>query len=638
MGAGLLAPHALREEITMLQLPQWIFSIHHDGSEAFVSNPMPKMGEKVTIRLRTGIDSPVHAVFMRAMLDGEFRMVEMQKAHANNAAQFWEGILPIQQPHTDYSFKLMSSEGAYYYTALGASRSDSPDFYDFSIIADYQAPLWIRDAVFYQIFPDRFHNGEESNDVQDGEYEHRGYKAAKRSWGEMPWEWRKAGSMDFFGGDLQGITQKLDYLSDLGVTAIYMTPIFTAESNHKYDVLDYFNVDKHFGGNEALVELRQETEKRGMKLMLDITPNHCSYNHPWVTSFQSNPQTETAEYFFFDDKTNNFETWLGVPSLIKLNYGSQKLREVMYRAENSVIRQWLKPPYSADAWRLDVANMTGNMKEHQLDHDVWTELRAAAKDENPDVYLLGEYFQDGTPHLQGDELDASMNYQGFNLPLRRWLGGEDLGVADGNAYGDTIPMSTEALVQQWMSFLAAIPYPIALQQFNQLDSHDTTRILHVCKGDKELVKLGTAIMVAFPGVPCIYYGSEIGLTGSKDPDNRRTMPWDENQWDKDMMSYFKHLIRLRKESHAMKHGGFKVLHMLGDWLAFARQSGQETVIVVGNRGAETLQGASLKLAEIGLEDGVQLKDLLTDAVLTVEAGCVQLPDVAHGQTMFLQVQ
>jgi alpha-glucosidase len=628
----------LREEITMLQLPQWIFSIHHDGSEAFVSKPMPALGDTVTIRLRTGLNTPLHHVFIRAMLDGEFRMIEMKKAEANQVAQFWEGTLPIQQPHTDYSFKLMTSEGAYYYTALGASRADSPDFYDFSIIADYKAPLWIRDAVFYQIFPDRFNNGDPSNDVNDGDYEHRGYKAAKRAWGELPWEWKKAGSMDFFGGDLQGITQKLGYLADLGVTGIYTTPIFTAESNHKYDILDFFTVDKHFGSNEALIELRRESEKRGMKLMLDITPNHCSYKHPWVTSFQTNPQTETAEYFFFDPKANAFETWLGVPSLIKLNYGSQKLRDVMYRADNSAIRQWLKPPYSIDAWRLDVANMTGNLKEYQLDHDVWAELRAAAKDANPDVYLLGEYFQDGTPHLQGDELDASMNYQGFNLPLRRWLGGEDLGVADKNLYGDETLLSTEALVQQWMNFLAAIPYPIALQQFNQLDSHDTTRILHVCKGDKALVKLGTAFMMAFPGVPCIYYGGEIGMTGGKDPDNRRTMPWDDSQWDMDMLAYFKQLIRLRKQSSAMKHGGFKVLHMLGDWLAFARQAEDETLIVLGYRGAASLQGANLELGQIGLEDGVILKDLLTETSLTVENGCVQLPDLAHGQAMVLQVQ
>lgn len=622
----------------MLQLPQWIFSIHHDGSEAFVDKPMPKMGDKVTIRLRTALNAPIRAVFMRAMLDGEFRMVEMKKAKANKAAQFWEGLLPIEQPHTDYSFKLMTAEGAYYYTALGASRADSPDFYDFSIIADYKAPLWIRDAVFYQIFPDRFNNGDTSNDVVDGEYEHKGYKAAKRNWGELPWEWKKAGSMDFFGGDLQGISQKLDYLADLGVTGIYMTPIFTAESNHKYDILDYFNVDKHFGGNEALVELRRESEKRNIKLMLDITPNHCSYRHPWVTSFQTNPQTETAEYFFYDPKTKGFETWLGVPSLIKLNYGSQKLREVMYRADNSAIRQWLKPPYSVDAWRLDVANMTGNLKENQLDHDVWAELRAAAKDANPDVYLLGEYFQDGTPHLQGDELDASMNYQGFNLPMRRWLGGEDLGVADKNPYGDTELMSTEAMVQQWMNFLAAIPYPIALQQFNQLDSHDTTRIMHVCKGDKALVKLGTSLMMAFPGVPCIYYGGEIGLTGSKDPDNRRTMPWDESEWDMNMLAYFKQLISLRKNSKAMKHGGFKVLHMLGNWVAFARQAEGETLVALGYRGADTLKGAVLDLAQIGLEDGAKLKDLLSDFSVKVEDGCVQLPDLAHGQAMFLQVQ
>ncbi|MCA9912679.1 MAG: glycoside hydrolase family 13 protein, partial [Anaerolineae bacterium] len=441
-------------------------------------------------------------------------------------------------------------------------------------------------AVFYQIFPDRFYNGDPSNDVQNNEYTRKGYPTLQRKWGEEPYPWSEAGSMDFFGGDLQGITQKLGYLQELGVTAIYLCPIFEALSNHKYDITDYHNVDSHFGGNQALVELRAETEKRGIKLMLDVTTNHCGYAHPWVKAVMDNPDADTAEFFYRDIKTNEFEYWLGVPSLVKLNYTSQRLRDRMYRDEDSALRQWLQPPYSIDGWRMDVANMTGNRALGQLDHDVWHEMRSYLKQDNPEAYLLGEYFPDGTPHTQGDELDATMNYQGFNTPMRRWLGAADLAHHDKHPYSDTHLLPTEALAEQWDRFMAVTPYPVVLQQFNQLDSHDTTRLLDVVGGDVALAKMGLALLIAFPGVPCIYYATEIHMEGGKDPHNRRTMRWDERSWDQDLLAYTKQLIALRKESHTLKHGGFKVLHAQGDLVAFGRMSTDATMIVVGYRGSE----------------------------------------------------
>jgi alpha-glucosidase len=621
----------------MSNLPAWTKQVHHDGSEAFVSNNLPMFGDTVTISLQTPAHADLNHVYIRAMNDGEFHWIPMQVSAETSLTKIWSADMTIVQPRTDYVFKLMTDDGSFYYTARGVSRADAPDHDAFCILAEYDAPLWVREQVFYQIFPERFYNGDPSNDVQDGEYVRKGHATIQREWGDSPYPWGKAGSVDFFGGDLQGITQKLDYLQELGVTAIYLCPIFEALSNHKYDIIDYHNVDPHFGGNQALAELRAETEKRGIKIMLDVTTNHCGYAHPWFKAVEEDPNADTAEFFYRDLESGNFEYWLGVPSLIKLNYNSERLRDVMYRDEDSALRQWLQPPYSIDGWRMDVANMTGNRAMGQLDHDVWQEMRGYLKQDNPAAYLLGEYFQDSTPHIQGNELDASMNYQGFNTPMRRWLGAADLAHHDHHPYSDTNLLPTEALAEQWERFMAATPYPIVLQQFNQLDSHDTTRILDVVNGDAELMRMALALLIGFPGVPCIYYATEIHMEGGKDPDNRRTMRWDESTWDQDLLAYTKKLIALRRESHTLTHGGFKVLHAEGDLVAFARLSAEDVVLVVGYRGKDMLPHASIDVTAIGLEDGTQVEDALGGATFTIREGALSLQNLAHGAAMISQV-
>lgn len=621
----------------MMQNLAWAERVHHDGSAVYVSNPLPRLGETVQVRLRTPADHTFQAVVMRAMLDGEFQAMFMEAKETCGTSQIWETDFKVEQPHIDYTFMLVDENSLYFYNQLGVREADTPDFNAFSLVADYSAPLWIRDAVFYQIFPDRFANGDLANDVQDDEYTLREFSTQKRKWGEPPYPWEKGGNLDFFGGDLQGITQKLDYLQDLGVTGIYLCPIFTSNTNHRYDMLDFFNVDEHVGGNEGLAELRAETAKRGMKLMLDITTNHCAVNHKWVQEAKADPASDAAHYFYRNPDTEDFERWLGVDLLVKLNYQSEKLQNIMYHSDHSVIRHWLRPPYSIDAWRIDVANMTGNFKAAQHDHEVWVGLREAAKDENPDAYLLGEFFQDYSAHLQGDELDASMNYQGFNIPMRRWLSdkiwiqGRELPVKNAR-------LSTEALVQQWTAFMASVPYSIVLQQFNQLDSHDIARILYVTEGDKALAKLGFALMIGFPGTPCIYYGSEVGLAGGDDPFNRECMPWDEQDWDTDLRNYHKQLIAIRHASHALKHGGFQVLLTEKDCVAFVRESTEETMLVVGYRGTDDLSGVAIPVSDLGLTDGTILRDLVSDETITVKNGQLDLPTLTHGQAMLLTPQ
>lgn len=617
-----------------MNLPAWTQGVHHDGSEAYVSNPYPKHGEKVMLYLRVPKSAPVTTVYLRTLVDGESHWVKMVVVREQGVYNLWRAALSLQQPEYDYRFKLMTHEGSYFYNALGISRADSPDYYDFKLLVDYQAPAWVREQVFYQIFPDRFANGDPSNDVQDNQWEREGAKTRRMAWGDSPVPWTVGRSIDFFGGDLQGITQHLDYIQQVGITALYLTPIFTAASNHRYDITRFSQVDPHVGGDEGLAELRAEMSKRQMKLMLDITPNHVGVTNDWFVAAQDRSAPE-ASFFSYDEQKQAYETWLGVASLIKLNYASQELRERMYRRADSALRRWLQAPYAIDAWRLDVANMTGNLYMNQLDHEVWREIRPILKADKPDIYLLGEYFMDGTMHTQGDELDAAMNYVGFNIPMRRWLGGEDVGAQDGQPYADTHLMPTEALGLQIKRFMAAVPYVIALQQFNQLESHDTTRILYVTKGDKALHQLGVALLMGFVGVPCLYYGSEVGITGAKDPDNRRCMEWDESQWDKDLLAFHQRIIQLRLKTPALKQGGFQLLHAEGDTLAFLRESAQQRLIVAGNRGEASelvLNGASM-----GLNEGTRLLDLLSETVYSVQEGKLSVP-LAHGQAVFLEVQ
>jgi len=602
----------------------------------YVSNPLPTLGDTLTLHLRAPKNAPLKHVFLRASFDGESFWAEFKKTSQTKTSDLWTGTLPIRQASTIYRFKLMTDEGAYYYNAMGCSRADSPEYYDFRIVANYPAPLWVHEAVFYQIFPDRFYNGDPTNDVTDGAWMREGKSTMRRAWGELPHPWLQSRSVDFFGGDLQGITQKLDYIEALGCNGIYLTPIFEAASNHRYDITDFKKVDPHVGGDEGLIELREAMDQKHMRLMLDITPNHIGVTNHWFQKALSDPQAPEAEFFYRDPKTNAFSTWLGVESLLKLNYVSQSLRELMYRAPDSIMRHWMKPPFRIDSWRLDVANMTGNMGEEQLDHEVWAEMRQNLKAENRDIYLIGEYYPDGTPHLQGDELDGAMNYAGFNIPVRRWLGGADVG--DEMLYMDPYPLPTEALALQWRRFMASVPYAIALQQFTQLDSHDTTRIYNVVKGDTALVTLGVAVLMAFPGVPCIYYGSEIGLDGGKDPDNRRTMPWDETDWDRDLLAYHKRLITLRKESPALKHGGYQELYADGEAVAFSREAPEQHIVFVGWRGVEASPALAIPLWQAGLADGISLRDLIGGATYTVQDGTLTLASLAHGAALLLEVQ
>ncbi len=613
----------------------WRAAVHHDGSALYVSNPLPAYGERVQITLRLPLNSPVKGAALRSAPDGEQAFALMHETRRDSACRYLTAELKVTMPVNGYRFRLLTDEGIWHYNQLGVQRSEPLDCFDFKLLADFAAPLWLRDAVFYQIFPDRFYNGDPSNDVPPGAWTVGSFTVQRRKWGEPVMTWREGGNLDFYGGDLDGIRQKLDYLTALGVNALYLNPIFAARTNHRYDVTDFHTIDPYLGGNSALAELRTALDSAQMRLILDVTLNHCGWFNPWFSEAQADPKAPTAEFFTFYEHPERYEMWLGVPSLPKLNYRSQRLRELLYRAPDSVLRRWLQPPYRIDGWRLDVANMQGRQGAQQLGHEIGREIRAAVKAERPDCYLMGEHFFDGTPHLQGDELDAVMNYQGFTLPLWRWLSGYDHG-AGYYPLTSKLPISAETLAEQWATFRAAVPFVVARQQYNLLDSHDTRRLLSIVGGDKALAKLGAVLLFTYLGVPSVYYGDEIGLAGENDPDNRRCMPWDEAEWDHDLLAHYKRLIALRRSASALCEGGFQHLYADADLIAYQRQSAAQRLIVIGCRAER--EAIRLPVWQGGIAEGATLRDLLGGAPYRVEGGCIALSELHKGTALILEEQ
>ncbi|GAC1565449.1 MAG: maltodextrin glucosidase [Ktedonobacteraceae bacterium] len=600
----------------------WSQTVHHDGSPSYVSFDPTGSHASIRLRLRVSKTAPITQLFVRTIPDGEQHFAPMQIVASNAQCNWWEAEIRLHMLRTNYRFFFQTTEGNWSFTANGVVQYTPTDATDFKFLYRYHAPSWVQDSVFYQIFPERFADGDSSNNVQSGEYACYGTPVVAHSWGEVPTQTGAAGNAHFFGGDLQGIVQHMDYLTDLGVSALYLTPIFTSPSNHKYDVENYREVDRHFGGEKALIALREALDKRDMRLMLDIVPNHCSSMHAWFLAAQKDVRAPTCEYFTFGTTSNTYESWLGVSSLPKLNYHSEHLRNEMYAGENAIMRYWLRPPYRIDGWRIDVANMLARQGESQLEHKIGRGIRRAVKAESPSMYLIGEHFFDGSAQLQGDELDATMNYRGFSLPLLQWLVGyiNDLSL---NLPRETWPLlPTEALMAQWRAFLSAIPWQIAIQQFNLLGSHDTARLQTVLNGDEALIQVAVTLLFTYPGVPSVYYGDEIGLEGGRDPDNRHCMSWDPHTWNMTRRALYQHLIHERRTAPALREGGFQALYAAGETLAFLREAPDERLLIVARRKDDGLKALSLQQA--GLADGTRVNELLSGTHEVVTGGMLSL--------------
>lgn len=625
-------------------IPDWLNTVHHDGSERYVSTLYPRAGERVHIRLRAGSTAPLGRVYLRTTPDGEQHFASMARVESRSRAesrapvQWWEADLPINEPVVSYRFVLQAADGVWFYSAAGITDYEPPETLSFRIVADYNTPDWLADAVFYQIFPDSFANGDPTNDPQPHEYEYRGARPVTHPWGTPITITNPAAySLNFYGGDLQGVRAHLDHLERLGVNAIYLNPVFTAYSNHRYDPIDYTHVDPHLGGDQALIVLRDALTARGMRYILDITPNHCGFMHPWFQQAQADPDSLEAAFFTFYQHPHDYLSWMGHKSLAKLNYTSAELRRRMYEADDAIFRRWLQPPFAADGWRIDVANMTGRQGMIQLNDTVARGIRRAVKETRPDAYLMGENFFEASAQLQGDQWDAVMNYAGLVSPLNHWLRGFEQG-----AFGlpepimSSVPFSTTALAASWRMRQAAIPWQIALQQYNLLDSHDTDRIRTVVGGSDALHRLAVVVQLTFPGVPAIYYGDEIGMENDPTVRGRGCMIWDEAQWNHSLFGFYQSLIALRRQSHALKRGGFQMLAIEADTFVYQRDSTEDHVIVVAHRGSTPRPAGPLPVAHGGIPDGARFVEHFSGQECTVQGGALHLPEQPQGASVWLR--
>jgi alpha-glucosidase len=592
-----------------------------------------RLGEEVRLRVRAGLDAPVERVFVRTVPDGEQAFTELAEATPGRACRWWEVTLRLAMPVTGYRFLVVGSAGHHWLNGSGLHRAAPTDREDFRLVAGFDPPVWLADRVFYQVFPDRFANGDPTNDVGDDAWTYRGHPTRRRSWDELPTP-GPGGSVEFFGGDLAGLEARLDHLVDLGVNAIYLNPVFEARSNHGYDTIDYRHVAAHLGGDAALVSLRRATRERDVRLILDIAPNHTGTEHPWFKAAQSDPGAPTAGYYTFHARPGDYESWLGVRSLPKLDYRDAGLREAMYAGDDAILRTWLRPPFSIDGWRIDVANMLGRQGRIQLGEEVARGIRTAVKGENPDAYLLGEHFYDATDALNGDEWDGVMNYAGFATPVLEWLGGVEYESHGSGVVVRDGPRRTDELVATLRSFRAAVPWAVARCQYDLLGSHDTARVRTAVGGDPARLRAAFGLLVGYIGVPAMLYGDEVGLEGAEGHASRRTMPWGEASWDLDLLAFVRTLVRFRVSSKALQAGGFQVLETAEDSLAFLRDTDEEQVIVVVARGPEPRPAGPLVVAHGAVADATTFVSLLTGDRATVTDGRLPLGPTAPGVALW----
>ena len=533
----------------------------------------------------TGEDPP-QRIMLRTEHDNEEMSVPMhkQRSQPQPGVTAWRAAIDLSsgQPRRRYSFKLLWHDRQRWFTPQGFSRMPPARLEQFAVDVPDIGPQWAADQIFYQIFPDRFARSLPREAEQDHVYYHHaaGQEIILRDWDEPVTA--QAGGSTFYGGDLDGISEKLPYLKKLGVTALYLNPVFKAPSVHKYDTEDYRHVDPQFGGDGALLRLRHNTQQLGMRLVLDGVFNHSGDSHAWFDRHNRgtggachNPESPWRDWYSFSDDGTALD-WLGYASLPKLDYQSESLVNEIYRGEDSIVRHWLKAPWNMDGWRLDVVHMLGEAGGARNNMHV-AGITEAAKETQPEAYIVGEHFGDARQWLQADVEDAAMNYRGFTFPLWGFLANTDI------SYD---PQQIDAQTcMAWMdNYRAGLSHQQQLRMFNQLDSHDTARFKTLLGRDIARLPLAVVWLFTWPGVPCIYYGDEVGLDGKNDPFCRKPFPWQVEKQDTALFALYQRMIALRKKSQALRHGGCQVLYAEDNVVVFVRVLNQQRVLVAINRG------------------------------------------------------
>ena len=650
-------------------------AVFSDETESYRMPFEPKAGETVKIRIRTKRGN----VDMVCLVSGQEKK-KMELVETRDGFDYYETKLLVGTETIHYHFELFSGKVHCYYNRFGIVK-DLDEHYAFGIVPGFETPDWAKGAVMYQIFVDRFCNGDKSNDVVTNEYSYISAPVQKvEDWNRPP---QAMDVRDFYGGDLQGVWDKLDYLQDLGVDVIYFNPIFVSPSNHKYDIQDYDYVDPHYGkivkdggeplnwgdqdnshaskyiqrvtdyenleaSNHFFARLVEEVHKRGMKVILDGVFNHCGSFNKWLDReriYENQAGYEKGAYvsadspyrsfFLFHNQNDwpynkDYDGWWGHETLPKLNYEAS---DSLYEYIMKVARKWVSPPYNVDGWRLDVAADLGHSNEYN--HKFWRDFRKNVKEANPNAIILAEHYGNPEGWLKGDEWDTVMNYDAFMEPLTWFLTGME---KHSDEYREDLLGNSEAFIGAMKTHMRALHMSALQTAMNELSNHDHSRFLtrtnhrvgRISYAGPEAASEGVnpsvmreavVIQMTWPGAPTVYYGDEAGLCGFTDPDNRRTYPWGREDYQ--MIDFHRVMIRIHKSYEVLKTGSLGFLWNDYQGLCYARFSRKEQMIVIINNQAES-RDVEIQLWQAGISRLADTK--LKRIVVTSAEGFTEEPE------------
>lgn len=536
-----------------------ISAISHRPTEEYVS---VKQTNRIVMRIKTA-RGDIHTCKMYYWKRDSDKYknrqsIIMQCVTRDDANDYFEGEICLSQTvyYLKYYFELVDTDGnTYWYHALGVSNKEPDDRYFDFLYANAgdirNSPDWAKKCVYYQIFPERFRNGNPLNDPPN----------------TVPWDSRPTRE-NYMGGDLQGIIEKLDYLSDLGINILYLTPIFQASFNHKYATIDYFAVDKQFGTLDDLKKLVQMCHAKGIRVLLDGVFNHCGfYFEPFQDVLKKGNDSEYKDWFLIESfpistEPLNYACVGDCKWMPKLNMANPEVQDYFIE----VGKYWIREA-NIDGWRIDVADEIESRFLERFSYELKREFK--------DILLIGETWGDGGKLLQGNRLDSVMNYL-FKDAVTDWIARGCIGVSEFD--------------HQLNRMLSIYPFGLAKFMYNLLDSHDTPRFLFECGGDKSLLRLAVGLQFTFVGCPVVYYGDEIGLTGDNDPDCRRPMPWDRNEWDNELLSWYRMLIEIRKNYPVFVEGDYRTIicNDAQQVFGFTRFNEEAEAYIVINRSHEAV--------------------------------------------------
>lgn len=553
---------------------------HHDGAALHVANDAPALGETVPVFLRVPRGDGLTGTWARTTPDAEPHLVAGEIDRETAWETWWRFDITVRNPLTGYRFLLGGGPRGYrWLNGTGTHAHDVTDADDFRLSTATPPPAWPREAVFYQIFPDRFARSPGADERPQPAW------ARPAAWDDPVVHRGRDAALQLYGGDLDGIVDHLDHLAFLGVNAIYLTPFFPAESNHRYNASSFEEVDPLLGGDKALARLAQEVHARGWHLVGDLTTNHCGDTHPWFRRALAVVDSPERDFFYFPGPHDNtYECWLGHATLPKFRHRSAELRRRLLLGPDSVAGRWLRPPYDLDGWRVDVANMTGRHATDDVNAEVARALRATLEEVRPDTLLLAEHCHDASGDLAGDGWQGTMNYAGFTQPVWSWLRHPDVRLPYAGLPVAVPRLPAQSLLATVRAFLAAAPWRSMAVSWSLLGSHDSARIRTVV-GDAGLGEVAAGLLFTMPGAPMVFAGDEIGMEGLVGgEDARRPFPWHRpERWDRTTLRRYRALGALRRSHHALRRGGLRWVHAEGDTLAFLRESEQERLLVLAAR-------------------------------------------------------